>query len=82
MPNYDFRDKTTGVVFERTMKIAEKEIYLTDNPNIESYHTTINLGDPVRLGIRKVDGGFKDVLSRIHDRSPGSTLNTHSSHLY
>lgn len=77
MPTYDFRDKTTGEVFSKIMKIAEKEQYLIDNPHIEQTHTVApSMGDPVRLGVRKVDGGFKEVLQKIHGRAPGSKLNT------
>lgn len=76
MPTYDFRDKNTGEIFTKVMKIAEKEQYLQDNPHIEPTITSAPaIGDPVRLGVRKVDTGFKDVLQKIHQRSPGSTLN-------
>lgn len=76
MPVYDFRNKETGEVFEKAMKIADKQQYLADNTNIEQVHSTMNLGDPVRLGVRKADGGFKEVLQKIHSRAPGSKLNT------
>ena len=77
MPTYDFKNKDTGEVFEKMMKIAEKEQYLKDNPNMESYiGTAPAMGDPVRLGVRKVDNGFRDVLQQIHHRTPGSNLNT------
>jgi putative FmdB family regulatory protein len=33
------------------------------------------IGDAVRLGIRKIDGGFKEVLQRIHAANPRSNLN-------
>ena len=77
MPTYDFKNKDTGEVFEKIMKIAEKEQFLKDNPNIESYiGSAPAVGDPVRLGVRKADNGFKDVLQQIHQRTPGSNLNT------
>ena len=78
MPVYDFRNKDTGEVETKTMRISEKEQYLKDNPNIESYFgdTQLNIGDPVRLRVRKADGGFKEVLQKIHSRAPGSNLNT------
>ena len=77
MPSYDFRNKDTGEITTLTMKIAEKEQYLKDNPNMESYFgdTLPQLIDPVRLGVRKPDSGFKEVLSRIHEKTPGSRLN-------
>ena len=76
MPVYDFRNKETGEVFEKAMKIADKQQYLDDNINIEQVHSALTLGDPVRLGVRKASGGFKEVLQKIHSRAPGSNLNT------
>lgn len=77
MPTYDFKNKDTGDVFEKVMKIAEKQQYLIDNPHLESYiGVAPAIGDPVRLGIRTAGGGFKEVLQKIHSRAPGSNLNT------
>jgi hypothetical protein len=75
MPTYTFKNKETGEVFEKFMGISAREEYLKENPNLE---TVINgaptLGDPVRLGIRKVPDGFREVLNKVHERMPGSTL--------
>lgn len=75
MPTYDFRDTNTGEVFTRLMKIAEKQQFLEDNPHIEYIIGAPALGDPVRLGVRKTDNGFKEVLQKIHSKTPGSRLN-------
>lgn len=75
MPLYDFKNKDTGETFEKMMSISAKEEYLKDNPNIESVLGMPPLIDPVRLGIRKTDSGFKEVLQRIHEKTPGSQLN-------
>lgn len=76
MPRYDFRNKETGEITEATLKIAERDQFLADNPHLEPYITSPpSMGDPVRLGIRK-DKGFKEVLQKIHSRTPGSRLNT------
>lgn len=81
MPLYDFRNKETGEVFEKFMSIAAKEEYLKENPNIESMLGMNALIDPVRLGVRKADNGFKEVLQRIHEKTPGSTLNKTSKYI-
>jgi hypothetical protein len=81
MPLYDFRNKDTGEVFEKFMSIAAKEEYIKDNPNIESMLGMNPLIDPVRLGIHKADNGFKEVLQRIHEKTPGSTLNKTSKYI-
>lgn len=73
MPTYEFKDINTGDVFEKIMKIADREKYLQENPNLHQVLTAPVLIDPVRLGIRKVDSGFKEVLQKIHTTA-GSTL--------
>ena len=75
MPLYDFRNKETGEVFEKMMSISAKEEYLKENPHIESTLGMPPVIDPVRLGIRTTDQGFKEVLQRIHEKTPGSQLN-------
>lgn len=76
MPTYDFRNKETGEVFEKHLKFAERDEYLKNNPQIEPYFQAApSLGDPVRLGVRRTDAGFKEVLQKIHSKTPGSQLN-------
>lgn len=76
MPTYDFKYKNSDEVFTKVMKIAEREQYLKDNPDVEVVLTAPVLIDPVRLGVRKPDNGFKEVLQRVHEKTPGSRLNT------
>lgn len=80
MPTYDFRNKETGEVFEKVMKIADKEQYLLDNPHLEQTITTAPAfaGDHIIL---KKDTGFKEVLQRVHEKTPGSQLNQLSSQI-
>ena len=80
MPSYDFRNKDTGEVFGRFMKIADKEQYLIENPNIEQ----ALLSAPAFTGdhiVIKRDTGFKEVLQKIHEKTPGSNLNNLSSQI-
>jgi hypothetical protein len=80
MPSYDFRNKDTGEVFGRFMKIADKEQYLIENPNIEQ----ALLSAPAFTGdhiVIKRDTGFKEVLQKIHEKTPGSNLNNFSSQI-
>jgi len=79
MPLYDFKDTNTNEVFEKFMSIADKEKYLQDNPHIKSVLSTNPLIDPTRLGVKKHDNGFKEVLQKIHARTPGSQLNKTSN---
>ena len=76
MPLYEFRNSETGEVFEKMMSISSKEDYLKENPNIESYISGAPpMIDSVRLGVKKTDQGFKEVLQRIHEKTAGSILN-------
>jgi len=74
LPTYTFKDTTTGEVFDKVMKIAEREEYLKTNPHLESVISAPNLVDPIRLSGLRPPEGFKEVLKNIHDRSPGSQL--------
>lgn len=80
MPTYDFRNKETGEVFEKIMKIADKEQYLIDNPQLEQALLTAPAftGDHVVI---KKDSGFKEVLQKIHEKTPGSQLNRISTQI-
>jgi hypothetical protein len=76
MPLYEFEDKETGKIVVEVMKIADKPQFLVDHPNLKSIISAAPaICDSVRIGVKKVDVGFKEVLNRIHQRTPGSTLN-------
>ena len=79
MPNYSFKDTISGERWIDSMSIAEKEQYLKDNTHIVQEITTApTLGDPVRLGIRRIDNDFRDVLRNVKKAHPLSKgVNTH-----
>lgn len=81
MPTYKFRNTETQEIFEVVMKIADFDQYKLDNPTHERYYDgqAPSMGDSVRLGLRKPDSGFKEVLHKIHERAPGSQIKTNSS---
>lgn len=83
MPTYLFRDTDTGEVFEKVMRISELDTYKEQNPTHERYYDGVapGLADPVRVGARKMDSGFKEVLQKIHEKTPGSQLNKLSSQI-
>ena len=39
------------------------------------------LADPVRLGRIRPDDGFKEVLKKIHENNPGSSINNNSRYI-
>jgi hypothetical protein len=73
MPLYDFIDTETGEEFELMLKIAEREEFLKDNPNVKQ-----KVGAPMIVGgvdgLRKVDDGFNEVLQKIGEQNPQSNF--------
>jgi len=82
MPTYVFRNKETNEQFEKIMKISELDKFREENPQLETVIQSVAFGDPTKLtSSRKFDTGFKEVLQRIHEKTPGSQLNKSSSQL-
>jgi len=81
MPFYDYKCNSCENTYPKRSCIAERndkkicpscssddsQLILLGSPSI---------GDPVRLGVRKVDDGFREVLSKVHEKTYGSNLNT------
>lgn len=82
MPTYDYACSACNQQFEKFLSIGNRHLP-TEEPCPQCAATgTVTLsigappvGDAVRLGIRKIDGGFKEVLQRIHAANPKSNLN-------
>ena len=72
MPTYTFQDTDTGEVFDKILKISEKDNFLKDNPNLKSLVTGINI--VAGVGSIKSDSGWKENLSRIAEAHPRSPL--------
>ena len=74
MPTYTFRNKDSEEIFDKIMSWDSREVYLKENPNLEVIIGAPAMGDVVRLGIRKPDQGFNEVLSKIHAANYKSNL--------
>ena len=74
MPTYQFQDSNTGELIEKVMKISELDQFKADNPHLTRVFegSSASIGDPVRLGIRKNDNGWREVLHKIAERTPGA----------
>lgn len=81
MPTYIFRNKETGEQFERLMKISELDTFRAENPHLETVIQAVAFGDSVRLGITKMDSGFKEVLQKVNERNPLNDLRKTSKQL-
>ncbi len=66
MPIYSFKDTETGEEFDKMLKLAERESFLADNPNLQQIITgSAPLIDSARLGRAKPDQGFRDLLTSM-----------------
>lgn len=65
MPTYSFRDTNNNEEFDRVMSNSERELYLKDNPNIiQTFKRFPGVVDSVRIGVRRPDDNFRDVLKK------------------
>lgn len=76
MANYTFLNKETNEEFDISMPISELDTYKESNPHVQQLLTGMRLGDPTRLGLRKPDSGFRDVLKKIKSSHYKSNVNT------
>lgn len=63
MPTYSFRNKKTEEVFDKFMSLGEREVYLSENPDLETV-----LGAPSLVynpSGKKPDDGFRDLLRKV-----------------
>jgi hypothetical protein len=77
MPIYSVMNTTTEEVFEVNMKFTEFEAYLKDNSQLKQVFIRFPaLGDPVRLGKRRPDDGFRDVLKTVSSHHKKNVINS------
>ena len=77
MPNYSFYNTKTDEYFNEffsSWKEAEK--YINENKHINWLCGAPPQGDSVRLGIRKPDDGFRDLLKHVKRKNIRSNINT------
>jgi len=77
MPTYTFYNTLTKRYTELSMPMSELDVYTENNKHLNHLPSAIALVDPVRLGLRKPDAGFRDVLKRVKKASGrNNTINT------
>jgi hypothetical protein len=76
MPFYTFLDINTNEVQTHLVNISDYEEFKLSNPHLQRHFegSSAPIGDPVRLGIRTIDNGFREVLSKIHNSNYKSNL--------
>lgn len=76
MPTYTFENTRTGKVHDEFMSISQLGEYLAANPQLQQIITEAPaLGDPVRLGLKKPDANFRDVLKKAKAAHKHNTIN-------
>lgn len=77
MPIYEFLNKQTNEIEEHMMKISELDTFKSENPQLERYISSMNIGDSVRLGVTKPPADFqKGVIERMKATIPGNKINS------
>ena len=75
MPTYTFKNKTTGVEWEKFMRMSEVDDYKIEN-DFSIVITGVNIasgqGDNIDA---KTDAGWKETLAKISEAHPDSELN-------
>jgi putative FmdB family regulatory protein len=80
MPTYDYECQKCKHHFVLITKIDDRNIAETEpcpecqEVAVEKLMTAPGFADPVRIGIRRPDGGFSEVLQKIHHSNRGSDL--------
>lgn len=73
MPMYEFLNENTGLVEDHLVKMSELFNFTQDNPHLsKTVRTAPAIGDSVRLGIKKNDAGWREVLQRVAHLTPGA----------
>lgn len=76
MPLYTFINKETNESVDKIMSVAERDVYLIENPHIKQALSAPPLGDSARLGVTKVSDGFNDILKHVKSSHLHSTIQT------
>ena len=74
MPTYTFKNKTTGVEWDKEMRIAELDDYVKENDCsivISAPMIVSQTGDNIDA---KTDSGWKETLAKISEAHPDSEL--------
>jgi len=66
---YDMKNKETGEITESAMPYADLEGFLVSHPELEVVFLSMNIGDPVILGVQRPPADFTNhVLAPIERR--------------
>jgi len=70
MPLYEYRNKNTGEIITKMVKIADREQFLKDNPELESIISAPTIATEIGGTLKKAGDGWKEVQNRIKSGLP------------
>ena len=77
MPRYTFLNTETEEQYDLYLSMSERETYLQENPHVKQLILGAPaIGDSVRLGLRKPDDSFRDVLKNVKHHHKKDNINT------
>ena len=76
MPIYQYKNEKTGEVSDKFMSISDMEQFEIDNPHMKKMIQPVAFGDAMRMGVRKTDDSFNDLMKNIKKHNAGSTIKT------
>lgn len=80
MPAYDYKCKSCENVFEQFRTISKRndpsECPECGSTEVEMAfgNSSVKIGDPVHLGVKKIDDGFKRLLNNIKKNHPNGGM--------
>ena len=79
MPLYDFKNTETGEVFEKFVRLDERDQFLLDNPNLKQVPSALGFvsdpGSGWRNSLAKKHPSFVENMKRIN-RTNGGNIDT------
>lgn len=77
MPTYSIMNKMTNEKSEVNMKYEDFQIFLSQNPHLKQiFIKPPSIGDSIRMGKKKPDDGFKDILKEVAHHHKKNSINT------
>lgn len=76
MATYTFKNKNTGEIEEHKFSVHKHQEFKENNPHLQQVILTgPAFGDLIRMGMKGPDDGFREVLSKIKEKTGGSRNN-------
>jgi putative FmdB family regulatory protein len=86
MPMYDYKCNACDELYEKNVKIANMNDpqecpFCGSTDSLKFIGGAPSFGDSISLGRVKPSDGFRDVLRKIHDATPGSILKDNNRYI-